>query len=466
MQRLSGDRETVCAISTPLGEGGIGVIRISGKRAVEISDKVFYPSGKRRLSERPSHTVSHGKIIDYSTGETLDEAMAALFRAPRSYTCEDTVELSCHGNLQSMARIMSLLIREGAREAPPGEFTKRAFLNGRIDLAQAEGVIDFISSQNEMARNQALKHLSGEFSRRISEIREDLLRLLSRLEANIDFAEEDIEILPPGRAKAEGDEILRRIEAILGTARDGKILREGYLVVIAGRPNAGKSSLLNALLDKDRAIVTAIAGTTRDILEERAILQGLTYRLVDTAGIRDTSDIIETEGIRRAKAEMDKADLVLWVVDAEKGWTTEDSRGVENLAGKNYLVIFNKADLVAAGSGDGAAPSGQEKVIKISSLKKTGLEALQKEMARVSRRFFRKKDLEEGVVVTRARHEEALRNGAEALKRALEAMEKKVSCEFVAIDLREAMDALGEILGISAPDEVLDRIFKEFCIGK
>lgn len=462
----SGDIETICAISTPLGEGGIGVIRISGTRAIEISDKVFQSSGKKRLSERPSHTVSHGKIVDASREEVLDEVMAALFRGPRSYTCEDTVEFSCHGNLQSMTRIMALLIRAGAREAAPGEFTKRAFLNGRIDLAQAEGVIDFITSQNETARIQALKHLSGEFSGRISEIREALLRLLSKLEANIDFAEEDIEILAPGSAKAEGEEILRKIKAILGTARDGKILREGFLVVIAGRPNAGKSSLLNALLDRERAIVTAIAGTTRDILEERAILQGLTYRLVDTAGMRESSDIIEIEGIRRAKAEMEKADLVLWVVDSEAGWRPEDSRGLENLSGKNYLVVFNKTDLAAGGAGEAAAPSGLENIIKVSSLKKTGLEALQKAMAGISRRFSRKRDLEEGVVVTRARHEEALRKGAEALKRALESLEKNLSFEFVALDLRDTADALGEILGITAPDELLDRIFKEFCIGK
>jgi tRNA modification GTPase len=467
MQSPSVNDETICAVSTPPGQGGIGVIRISGRESFEIGGRIFRSSQKKtRLQTAPTHTLHHGKIVDPKTGEVLDEVIASIMRSPRSYTGEDVLELSCHGNSRSLRKIIALLIREGAREALPGEFTRRAFLNGRIDLVQAEAVMDFISAESERARRLALKHLNGEFSKVISSLREEGVGILSKMEASIDFSQEDIEIISHSRAEASIRELLQKIDDLLKTARDGRIAREGVRISLAGKPNVGKSSLLNALLERERAIVTSIAGTTRDTLEESLILHGIKIRLVDTAGIRPTEDEIEKEGIRRTEETLEQADLILWMIDAEIGLTPEDDKEIEKFSGKNYLILVNKIDLVREFSGLKSGKYPEERILKISSLRKTGIRELQEKMAHECAVLAGENDSEEGAVILRGRHEEALKEARGALERAIESLQKGMSYEFPALDLRGAIDHLGEILGITAPDEVLHQIFKDFCIGK
>lgn len=459
------NEETICAISTPLGNGGIGVIRISGKKAFEIGDRIFRSRQSQTFQNSTSHQLYYGEIFNPQTGETVDEAMGAVMRGPKSYTAENVLELSCHGNLRSLRKILTLLIHEGAREALPGEFTKRAFLNGRIDLVQAEAVMDLISAESEAGRRQALKHLKGDFSKIISELREGGISLLSKIEANIDFSEEDIEILSEEEAKERIYFLIGRVEELLKTAQDGRIVREGYLIVLAGRPNVGKSSLLNLFLEKQRAIVTPIAGTTRDTLEEALLLRGVKIRLVDTAGIRKTDDLVEIEGIRRTEEILNKADLILWMLDATQGWTDEDDKEIEKFREKNYLILFNKMDLVSDKSLFIKGNFPEKKVLKISSLAKKGVEELEERIFQEAR-ILEGSASEQGAVVVRGRHEDGLKEARKSLFQALDSLNRKMSYEFVALDLKGAVDALGEILGISTSDEMLERIFKDFCIGK
>ncbi|MHB8482680.1 MAG: tRNA uridine-5-carboxymethylaminomethyl(34) synthesis GTPase MnmE [Nitrospiria bacterium] len=460
------DEKTICAISTPLGQGGIGVIRVSGKRAFEIGDRLFHAGQKKKLQSVPTHTLHYGRIIDPRTGEVLDEVMATVMRSPRSYTREDVLELSCHGNTPSLLKILSLLVQEGAREALPGEFTKRAFLNGRIDLVQVEAVMDFISAESEIARQLALRHLSGDFSRVILKLREEMINLLSRLEANIDFSQEEIEVLSERQAEKTVSNLLEKIDRLLRTVRDGRIVREGYHVALAGKPNVGKSTLLNTLLKKERAIVTEIPGTTRDTLEESLLIHGIKVRLVDTAGIRPTEDEIEKEGIKRAEETILSADLVLWLVDAVTGITPEEEEKIEKFCHKNYLIVLNKIDLVQEIR---SAPTGRfpkERVLKVSSLRKTGIQTLEEKIFETCLQLNKWTGSETGVMVIRRRHEEALRETKGSLLHSLGSLQKKMSTEFIALDLKGAIDHLGEIVGITTPDDILNQIFKDFCIGK
>jgi len=460
------DEETICAISTPLGNGGIGIIRLSGKRSFEIGDRIFRSDKNKNLQNSPTYQLHYGRIINPCSGEIVDEALASVMRAPRSYTAEDVLELSCHGNLRSLRNVLSLLIQQGAREALPGEFTKRAFLNGRIDLVQAEAVMDLVSAESEAGRRNALNNLNGKFSKIISELREDMVNLLAKMEANIDFSEEEIEVMPAGKAIQCLYLLLDRVEELLKTARDGRIAREGYLVVIAGKPNVGKSSLLNILLEKNRAIVTPVAGTTRDSLEESVLLQGVRIRLVDTAGIRTTEDLVEKEGIRRTENHLCEADLVLWLVDAKLGLTPEDDKEIEKIGRKNYFVLFNKMDLVPNLSLIENRTVPKERILKISSLSKNGIKELEDRIIDESTKCYEGPKLEEAAVVVRGRHENLLKAAKNSLLRACDSLKNNMSAEFIALDLKGAVDELGEILGICAPEEVLDRIFKDFCIGK
>lgn len=460
------DEETICAISTPLGNGGIGIIRLSGKKSFEIGDRIFRSNKKNNLQNSPTCQIHYGRIINPFTGEILDEALASVMRAPRSYTAEDVLELSCHGNLRSLRNVLSILIQQGAREALPGEFTKRAFLNGRIDLVQAEAVMDLISAESEAGRRNALNNLNGTFSRIISELREELIILLARIEANIDFSEEEIEVFPADKARQSVSLLINKVEDLLKTARDGRIAREGYLVAIAGKPNVGKSSLLNILLEKDRAIVTPVAGTTRDSLEESVLLQGVRVRLLDTAGIRRTDDLVEKEGIRRTENHLAEADLVLWMVDASIGLTPEDNKEIEKISGKNYLILFNKMDLVHHFSWTENRIIPKGRILRISSLSNYGIKELKERIVYESEKYSGASKIDGAAVVVRGRHEDLLKAAKEALLRASESLKDNMSIEFVALDLKGALNVLGEILGICAPEEVLDRIFKDFCIGK
>lgn len=457
------EEDTIAAISTPLGEGGIGVIRVSGRSAIELGDKIFRSASKRKkLKDLPSHTVHYGYIYDPETQEPLDEVLVTLMRAPKSYTREDVVEISTHGGFLSLKRILDLVLRNGARLAEPGEFTKRAFLNGRIDLSQAEAVIDIIQSRTETGLKVAMRQLEGRLSRKIHAIRDALKHLTALVEASIDFSEEDIEVVSHEELNSGIGQALQSVDLLLETAEEGKILREGLSTVIVGKPNVGKSSLLNVLLEEERAIVTPIPGTTRDVIEESLNLKGIPLRLVDTAGIRNTEDLVEVQGVSRSKSLLEKADLVLLVLDGSGPLTEEDREILDLTRGKKALGVINKADLPPVlDDGELDRILAGIKWVKISAKERIGIEAL--------------KDLIfetvvqaplESVWVTNVRHKNALVRTKQSLLKAQGSVKEGMSGEFIAVDLRAALDSLGEIVGETTTEDILTEIFSTFCIGK
>jgi tRNA modification GTPase len=469
--------DTIAAISTPLGEGGIGIVRISGKDAIKIADKIF--RGKLPPSQMPSHTVHYGEIVDSTTKEVIDEVLLTVFRAPKSYTAEDLVETSCHGGYLVLSKVLEQAINSGARLAQPGEFTLRAFVNGRIDLSQAEAVAELIRSKTDLGHKLALRHLKGDLSEKIKSYRDTLIDILARLEVEIDFSEEDIEPFDRSEAGKKIESIEKNLESLLATYHDGKILREGLNVVIIGKPNVGKSSLLNALLKEDRAIVTPIPGTTRDIISEYANFKGIPVRLVDTAGYHISRDTIELEGIRRTKIEMSEADIILLVIDDSQDVGTEDlelerqiqfdfrSLSLSKSKGKDsqYFIVFNKIDIAS----DDLTKKNEDKFkdkpqVKVSALKGDGIENL-KEMI-VSCALTLKNDQTQGVILSSLRHKDTLTRAKKSLSLAKDSLHKNLSPEFVALDLKAALDAIGEVIGKTVTDDILNKIFSEFCIGK
>jgi tRNA modification GTPase len=457
--------DTIAAIATPLGEGGLGVIRVSGWDALAIVRTVFRDRHGQAVERLPSHRVRFGSMIDPRTGAKLDEVLATYMRAPRSYTREDVVEISGHGGIGVMARILEALVKAGARLAEPGEFTKRAFLNGRLDLAQAEAVIDLIHAQTEASQRTALAQLEGRLSQALTVMRDDLLEVLAYIEGAMEFPEEDLELLPWEGLLAKEHDVEARISALLDTFQAGRVLREGVQVVIVGRPNVGKSSLFNALLAANRAIVTPIPGTTRDILEEVVNLRGYPFRLLDTAGLRASHDVVEQEGIGRARTSLETADLVLLVLDSSEPLTAEDKEVMAAARGKRVQVVLNKADLPAALDRQEleARSRGWPKVM-VSCKERHGLERLTEAMVQAV--LSGQQHPREGPMLTKLRHWEALHHAAESLGRARQGMEQRVSGEFIAVDLREALEWLGEVVGLNYTEDLLDKIFSEFCIGK
>lgn len=457
--------DTIAAIATPLGEGGLGVIRVSGPRAAPIVRAVFRDRHGRAVEQFPPHHVRVGSIVDPRTGAKLDEVLVTYMRAPRSYTREDVVEISGHGGLGVLARLLEVLVKGGARLAEPGEFTKRAFLNGRLDLAQAEAVIDLIHAQTEASHRVALAQLEGGLSREIIAMREDLLGVLAYIEGAMEFPEEDLDLLPWRALLAKVQDVEARMEVLLGTFHTGRVLREGVQVVIVGRPNVGKSSLFNALLAANRAIVTAVPGTTRDTLEEVVNLQGYPFRLVDTAGIRPTSDVVELEGVRRSRTALEAADLVLLVLDGSEPLTPEDGEVIAAVRGKRVLLVLNKADLPPA------LDEAELRVglpgwarVAVSCKEQHGLNTLTEAM--VAAVLTGQLAPREGPMLTKLRHWEALQQAQESLSQGRQGMEQRLSGEFIAADLREALEWLGEIVGLNYTEDLLDKIFSEFCIGK
>lgn len=469
--------DTITAISTPLGEGGIGIVRISGKDAIKVADKIF--RGKLPVSQMPSHTVHYGEIIEPKTKEVIDEVLLTVFRAPKSYTAEDLVEISCHGGYLVLSKVLEQALNCGARLAQPGEFTLRAFVNGRIDLSQAEAVAELIRSKTDLGHKLALRHLKGDLSEKINSYRGKLMNILARLEVEIDFSEEDIEPFDRSEAEKEIESIEKDLECLLATYHDGKILREGLDVVIIGKPNVGKSSLLNALLKEDRAIVTPIPGTTRDIISEYANFKGIPVRLVDTAGYHISKDTIELEGIRRTKIEMSEADIILLVIDDSQGVGQEDleleeqiqfdfrslSLSKSKVKNAQYFIVFNKIDITP----EEIAKKNEDKFkerpkVKVSALKGNGIENL-KEMI-VSCALTLKKDQTQGVILSSLRHKDALTRAKKSLSLAKDSLNKNISPEFVALDLKAALDAIGEVIGKTVTEDILNKIFSEFCIGK
>ncbi len=447
-------REPIVAVATPYGEGAIGLIRLSGKGVLQIARKFFKTKGE--IKPRFAH---YGELID-AEGNVLDEGLLVYFKAPHSYTGEDLVEVSLHGNPMILRDALRLFLSAGCRLAEPGEFTKRAFLNGKIDLTQAEAVAELITSKSELARRNALKQLRGELSRKVNRLRESLLELCAYLEADIEFSEEDIPTITKEQVISRVGEVLDSINRLLDTAKTGKFLREGIKLAIVGRPNVGKSSLFNALLRRERAIVTDIEGTTRDFLEESVSLKGVPVVLVDTAGIRETQDPVERIGVERSEEKVREADLILFVIDASEPLRKEDQEIYEKVREKEHLVVANKVDLgykvsVEIFEGDS--------IIKVSALKKSGIQELERE---ILNRVGINLDGEVGAYIS-LRHEVNLKKSKEVLERFLERYRgQDISPEIAMLDIREATLYLEEIVGTVATEDILGSIFSRFCIGK
>jgi tRNA modification GTPase len=453
--------DTIAAISTPLGEGGLAVVRVSGPQALEVADRCFVPQGNRCLkpSAAPSHTIHFGHVT--REDRVVDEVLVAVMRAPRTFTREDVVEISCHGGILPAKLVLDAVLACGARLAGPGEFTRRAFLNGRLDLAQAEAVADVIHARTELALRAANEQLAGKLSQRINRLRDQMVLALAHVEAHIDFPEEDI-------TPATRDELLGQLtrglefmDQLLRTANEGQILRRGVRAAIIGRPNAGKSSLLNLLLGHDRAIVSAIPGTTRDTIEETANIRGLPVVFVDTAGLREARDEIEAEGIRRSRASLQKAELILHVLDNAEPLTAEDEAFLTEFAGKKRILVRNKADLPPRLQLP-AVPGAP--VAAVSCLTGEGFEPLKDAIRGLV--WSGEVGSEMLEVMINSRHQDALQRARQATARTVEALTAGLTLELAALDLRIAVNAVGEIVGKTTTEDLLDVIFGQFCIGK
>lgn len=458
------ENDTIVAISTPVGEGGISIIRVSGEDALPVVEKIY--KGKD-LEKVASHTINYGHIIDPETNEEVDEVMVSVMRAPHTYTCEDVVEINCHGGLLATNRILQLVLSYGARMAEPGEFTKRAFLNGRIDLSQSEAVMDLIRAKTDKSMKVALNQLDGDLSRLIRRLRKDILDVLAQVEVNIDYPEYDaVEEMTTKMLKEKAIDIQQRIQALLKTAKQGKVLREGLATAIIGRPNVGKSSLLNSLLHEDKAIVTDVAGTTRDVIEEYVNVNGVPLKLIDTAGIRDTDDTVEKIGVERSKKALDAADLILLLIDSSAPLTAEDRELLDATKGKQRIVILNKTDLPTKVDLEELKQLvGADALIKTSIVKHEGMDQLGD---RINTMFFDEgiESSQNNVMVTNARHIGLLHRANDALSDVLKGINDGMPVDLVQIDMTRCWDLLGEITGDSYQDELLDQLFSQFCLGK
>ncbi len=462
----SPQEDTIAAIATPYGEGGIGIVRISGPQALQIAQKVFRP--RRPPYELTSHQVRYGDVIDPSTGEVIDEALLTYMKAPRTYTREDVVEISCHGGYLVLERVLEVVLREGARGAGPGEFTRRAFLSGRIDLAQAEAVLEIVQAKTREGLRLAHEQLRGRLSREVEALRREVVEILVPIEAYIDFPEEDIEP-PPQEGVREGIErVIGRVRELISGYEEGEIWRGGVKVVIVGKPNVGKSSLLNRLLERRRAIVTPIPGTTTDVIEETVVLEGVPLRIADMAGLGRARGPIEEEGVRLAEEKLREAHLVLLMVDRSAPLEEEDREIFRLLReeGKSSLLVLNKADLPPAISpSEVREEAGVEDLFVISALRGEGIEELKRGMVRAIKERHLKRG-EGELVPVNLRHRRILEELEGVLQGLREGLDRGIPWDIVAIELRRGLSLLGEIVGETTPEEVLDMIFSRFCIGK
>ncbi|WP_291632523.1 tRNA uridine-5-carboxymethylaminomethyl(34) synthesis GTPase MnmE [Clostridium sp.] len=454
--------DTIAAIATSIGEGGISIIRVSGDRSIDIVNSIFIGKNNRKLYDFKSYTMRYGHIID-ENGSRLDEVIISYMKGPKSFTAEDTIEINCHGGVVGTNRILQEIIRSGARMAEPGEFTKRAFLNGRIDLSQAEAVIDIIRAKTELSMKSALMQSEGAISREIKSIRNKLLSVIAHIEVTVDYPEEDIEEVTAEKVSYDVTSIIKEIDMLLSTADEGKILREGLSTVIVGKPNVGKSSLLNALVKEKRAIVTDVPGTTRDAIEEYISVEGIPVKIVDTAGIRETEDIVEKIGVETSKRKIDEADLVILILDSSNKVSREDREIIEYIKEKKYIVLLNKSDLGGKIERN-ELKSLKSKYITNISLK-TG-EGLINVKEHIKDLFFNGEIKTEGVFVTNSRHKQSLIRAKENLESSLNAIEYTSAIDLASIDIRNAWMNLGEITGEALEEDIIHTIFSEFCLGK
>jgi tRNA modification GTPase len=453
--------DTIAAIATPLGEAGLAIVRISGPQSLVVADKIFLPAGKNSLkpSAAPTHTIHFGKIV--RNGKQVDEVLLAVMRAPRTFTREDTVEISCHGGILPAKLVLDTILENGTRLAEAGEFTKRAFLNGRIDLAQAEAVADLIHSRTELALVTANEQLAGKLSQRINQLRDDLMHTLAHVEAHIDFPDEDIAPDTKEKLLKQLEDGMAFMDELLRTANEGQILRRGIRAAIVGRPNAGKSSLLNQLLGHDRAIVSPIPGTTRDTIEETANIRGLPVVFIDTAGLREARDEIEVEGIRRSREALEKAELILHVLDASEPLTDADEIYFTEFAAKKCILVRNKTDLPQKLN---LPAKISALVVDVCCLSRNGIEKLKDAIKELVWAGEIKAEMLQ--VMINSRHQDALNRARAATLRTFDALRDDVTLELVAIDLHIAVNAVGEIVGKTTTEDLLDSIFSQFCIGK
>ena len=460
--------DTIAAVSTPPGEGGIGIVRLSGKEAISIADRIFVsPAGKLPSGVR-SHSVIYGFIKDPDTSEKIDEVIVTVMRAPRTYTREDVVEINCHGGMLPLRRILGSVISQGSRPAEPGEFTRRAFLNGRVDLSQAEAVIDVIKARTEQAERMAIQQLEGRLSAEITALRDCVTESCALVETYIDFPEEEVELPDSASFISSMQDILDRLSALSRSFEEGRLFREGAAMAIVGKPNVGKSSLLNTLLKKDRAIVTDLPGTTRDIIEEGLNIDGIPVRIMDTAGIREAHDLVEAEGIRRSLAAIEGADIILAVYDASRVLDRADRQIIGKVNNKKTISVINKWDI---SNGDFDAEDNGLNIyptVKISALRGEGIDVLKDTIvaALLSNKAMPWQDSAADLLITNVRHKQLVDGAFASLWQARGTFEKGEPLEVTALFLREALNSLGEIIGVVTTDDILNKIFSEFCIGK
>lgn len=459
---------TIAAISTPIGQGGIGIIRISGKNSIEIINKIF--KSKRKQEEFKSYTMRYGHV--YEGEELIDEVIVSYFKGPNSYTGEDVCEINCHGGNLVVRRILDVVLKNGANLAEPGEFTKRAFLNGKLDLSQAEAVMDVINSKSIKENKISMHQLEGYLGRKIAEIKRKIIDILVDIEANIDYPEYDIEEVQRSKINTVLEDAIENLNILEKSFEEGKILKEGINTVIVGRPNVGKSSLLNALLKEDRAIVTSIAGTTRDTIEETLTIKGIPLKIVDTAGIRETEDVVEGIGVEKSKKALETADLVLFLLDATEEITSEDKELLKLIEEKNYIILINKVDIgnkikkeqVIELIKDFDVAKKTENIIEISAQKEIGLSVLEDLIEKMFN--LSQIDVNNEIVITNARHKKAINEAKEEIKNVLNSNNMGIPVDMLSIDLQNALQHLGEITGETVSEDVINEIFKKFCLGK
>ncbi|MEG0051060.1 MAG: tRNA uridine-5-carboxymethylaminomethyl(34) synthesis GTPase MnmE [Terrisporobacter sp.] len=456
------DFDTIGAISTSIGEGGLAVIRVSGDKSKKLVDNIFRAKNGNSIMDMKTYTMRYGYIVDNNDNH-IDEVIISFMKGPRSFTAEDTIEINCHGGVVATNKVLETVIKQGVRLAEPGEFTKRAFLNGRIDLSQAEAVIDIINAKTELSMKSALMQSEGVISKEIKDLRESLISTIAHIEATVDYPEDDLEEVTAEMAIKDLNIVRMEIKRLIDTAEEGKILREGLSTVIVGKPNVGKSSLLNALTKENRAIVTDIPGTTRDVIEEYINISGVPIKIIDTAGIRDTEDVVEKIGVEKSKEKIESADLIILILDSSNELSNEDKEIIRYITDKKYMILLNKSDLNMQVAKDDLKYLNCNNMFSISA--KTG-EGIDEVRTSIKELFFKGEISTNNVIITNTRHKEALFRAYESIDSAIEILKNTFAIDLASIDVRNAWSFLGEITGDSLEENIIDKIFKDFCLGK